>query len=102
MSSFVLSFEAELDLENIVEYTIRKHGEDQILKYVTQLQEDTEQLALGMGHYKQLTDIHPKLRMVKSGKHYVFGITRENDLMIVIAILHERMNLVQRLKNRLL
>lgn len=101
MPAYQLSLEAELDLEGIAEYTIKKHGEDQMIKYVTKLEVDAENLAIGVGYFKVISEINSKLRMVKSGKHYIFGLMRDNSPMIVIAILHERMHLIKRLKNRL-
>lgn len=101
MSLYLLSKEAELDLEDIAEYTLKNHGEDQLFKYIGQLERDTEQLALGNSAFKDLGDIHPKLRVKKSGKHYIFGIIRNNAPMLVIAIYHERMKILQRLKGRL-
>lgn len=102
MAIYQLSNEAELDLENIAEYTINRHGETQMYVYIAQLEADAEQLANGKGQYKELKEVHANLRVKKSGKHYIFGLIYNKAPMVVIAILHERMDLLQRLQNRLI
>lgn len=101
MPSYILSREAELDLEDIAEYSIKKHGESQMLKYIGNLEDDAEKLSSGILPFKTLVAINPNLRMKKSGKHYIFGLMQDNAPMIVVAFLHERMEILQRLKNRL-
>ncbi len=98
---YKLSKEAELDLNSIIEYTIKEYGVAQMFKYIDQIEQSAEQLALSYGHYKELRDIHSQLRLKKSGKHYIFGLMQEKAPMIIIAIFYERMELIKRLKNRL-
>jgi len=101
MPSYELSTEAEFDLEEITEYTYKKHGAVQTLKYIDGLEENAHNLASSHGHYKELLQIHPNLRMKHYQHHYIFGIIKENKPMLIIAILHERMKIVARLKKRL-
>jgi len=50
---------------------------------------------------KFLSDIHPSLRVTRCEHHYIFCIWREGAPAIIIAILHERMDLIARIKDRL-
>ena len=69
--------------------------------YVDELEHASECFALSRGQFKELCDIHSRLRMKKSGKHYVLGLMQDDGPMIIIAILHERMALIKRLKDKL-
>lgn len=45
--------------------------------------------------------LFPKLRMARCEHHYVFCLPREGAPALIAAILHERMDLITRLGNRL-
>ncbi|OYR23310.1 toxin ParE [Brucella thiophenivorans] len=46
-------------------------------------------------------DLYPNLRMKKCEHHYVFCLARKNEPSLIIAIFHERMDLMIRLADRL-
>ena len=95
------SHEALADWEELVEYTLEEFGVDQTLKYTQELITCIEAMARGEGYFKEI-DVKGRIIRVKHcGKHYIFGLVRENRPLIVIAFLHERMNLMARLKRRL-
>jgi plasmid stabilization system protein ParE len=101
MPLYKLSNDAEIDLAEITEYTYENHGTTQTLKYIDQLDECTNNLASGDGHYKEESKIHPQLRIKHCQHHYIFGVMRSSQPMLVVAILHERMKLIERVKKRL-
>lgn len=72
-----------------------------MLKYISRLEDTAKKLATGDCAYRELKEIHANLRMTKSSNHYLFGIIDSHKPMLIIAILHERMQLIQKLKNRL-
>ena len=43
----------------------------------------------------------PGLRMASCGKHFIFCMPQAGRPSVILAILHERMDLMARLKNRL-
>ena len=45
--------------------------------------------------------VYPGLRSVLCQHHYIFSLTRQNAPAVVLAVLHERMDLIARLRNRL-
>jgi len=98
---YELSPEAEGDLDEIIEYTNKKHGSAQVLKYVAGLEKCSDDLAMEYGHYKEFPEIHSALRMKHCQHHYIFGLMRASAPMLVIAILYERMNLLANLEERL-
>jgi toxin ParE1/3/4 len=100
-SNYVLTSEAEQDLRGIIRYTRKKHGEKQVRTYVSQLKQGIKHLATGKGNSRLFPDIHPDLRMIRCEHHYIFCLVNVNQPVLVIAILHERMDMVHRIRDRL-
>ena len=100
-AGYVLTTGAEADLREIIRYTRRQWGADQVRRYVGQLERGIADLAAGKRPSKALTAIHPDLRMARCEHHYLFCLIRENAPALIIAILHERMNLIARVADRL-
>jgi toxin ParE1/3/4 len=98
---YVLQDGAADDLREIIGYTRDTWGAVQARAYSEKLRTDLERLARGHGIYKTLGEIHPTLRVTRCEHHYIFGLWRENAPLIVIAILHERMDLIARITDRL-
>jgi toxin ParE1/3/4 len=101
MPSYEKTVEAEDDLAGIVEYTAARWGVQQVRKYMHDLEQCMEKLATGKLPFKTLNTLSPPMRMVRCGHHYIFGMVRDNEPMLIVAVLHERMNLISRLRRRL-
>lgn len=89
------------DLRGIVRYTVEQWGEAQCRAYVAQIEEAACALAQGRGVFKTLDDLHPGLRMKLAGHHHLFCLPQPGSPALILAILHERMDLMMRLKGRL-
>jgi plasmid stabilization system protein ParE len=89
------------DWQNIVNYTLDNHGEEQTLKYTQGLQKCMDSMAKSEGHYKDIDVDGHIIRVKHCQKHYLFALLKENEPMLVLAIFHERMDLMKRLKKRL-
>lgn len=101
MASYELSPAAERDIHAIVEYTLRQWGARQVRDYMDHLSTCLEQLAISEGHYRILDDLLQGMRGKPCGHHYIFGLIRNGRPMLIVGIFHERMDLLQRLKERL-
>lgn len=101
MPSYETTLEVESDLAGIVEYTANKWGVQQVRKYMRDLEQCMEKLATGKSPSKTLPTLPSNMRMVRCQHHYIFGMMRDNEPMLIVAVLHERMNLISRLKKRL-
>lgn len=66
-----------------------------------QLERGITHLAAGQGTFKDMSALFPMLRMAHCEHHYVFCLPRENASALVVAIFHERMDLMARLADRL-
>jgi plasmid stabilization system protein ParE len=100
-AKYLLSKEAEKDIRKIVRYTLENHGESQVEKYVTQLESCIINLSSGKGPHKKLVNIHVGLRYLHCQHHYIFGLFKPGKQMVIIAVLHERMEMIRHLQNRL-
>lgn len=98
---YILSNGAVADLQDITRYTLTNWGEAQCRTYIAELETKAEALALREGIFKDMGFILPELRMAASGNHYIFCMPQKNAPAIILAILHERMDILVRLRNRL-
>lgn len=99
---YTLSRSASADLRRISRYTAEQWGEPQQQTYIRQLQDAATALAQGQGPFKDWSTILPGLRMVAVGSHCIFGVHRSDGRpMLILAILHQRMDLMARIQHRL-
>ena len=89
---FVLHPAAAADLREIARYSRQQWGEERARAYTGKLRQRLLELAQGSGFSKDLSDIHPNLRCVLCGHHYLFFLPRPNAPLLVVALLHERMD----------
>ena len=99
--SFAYALEAQNELADIVRYTARQWGAAQARKYAAQLDAAANDLASGQGVFKAWDDVLEGLRVKAVGSHLVFCVVRPGQLPLVLAVLHQRMDLMVRLKGRL-
>lgn len=100
-SAYVLSSAAEADLRDIVRYTRKEWGDIQARRYLTKLKHGIERVASGQGQFKTVPALFPDLRITRCEHHYIFCLPRNGAPALVVAILHERMDLMTRLADRL-
>ncbi len=101
MIDYVLTATAESDLRGIVRYTRKQWGEAQVRRYIAVLEQGIVSLANGRGVFKDMSALFPALRMGLYEHHYVFCLPREGAPALIVAIFHERMDLMSRLTGRL-
>lgn len=101
MSRYVLTDEAEADLRGVIRYAGQSWGEAQTRRYVGGLEQGKARLAAGEGGFRDMSALYPALRMALCGRHYVFCLPRAVGPALVVAMLHERMDLLVRLEERL-
>jgi toxin ParE1/3/4 len=101
MSDYERIVAVDEDLINIARYTFESWGIDQAKRYAAKLEKHFQGIAQGSVHTRIFLKLRPKLRYSRSQYHVVFHLVRTNDTPLIIAVLHERMDLMARLKNRL-
>lgn len=100
-TGYVLTAAAETDLREIIRYTRKQWGDAQVRSYIAKLERAIARLAIGQGVFRDMSALYPALRMLHCEHHYVFCLPLEDAPALVIAILHERMDLMVRLAERL-
>jgi len=98
---YVLTAAAEDDLRSIIRYTRKQWGSAQVRSYIAKLDQGIVRLACGQGPFKEMGDLYPGLRLAHCEHHYIFCLPRGAEPALIVAILHERMDLVMRLESRL-
>ena len=98
---YILAPGAERDLAGIVSYSAENWGERQARAYTKKLHGGIQKIALGKHPYKDLGHLYPNLRVGRCEHHYIFCLPQQDAPVLIIAILHERMDLIERLKRRL-
>lgn len=98
---YILTRGAAADLREVVRYTLQTWGESQCQAYIAEIEGAVAELATGQGTYKARDDLLPGLRVRRAGHHYLFCLPRNDQPALILAILHERMDMVARLQERL-
>ncbi|MCL1826049.1 MAG: type II toxin-antitoxin system RelE/ParE family toxin [Betaproteobacteria bacterium] len=98
---YVLTEAAEADLRGIIRYTRKRWGDAQVRRYIVKLKQGIARLAAHQGAFKDMSALYPALLMAHCEHHYVFCLPRENAPALIVAIFHERMDLMVRLAQRL-
>lgn len=98
---YVLTLAAADDLRAIVRYTRKQWGDTQVRSYMTRLERGIVRLATGQAAFRDMSYLHTGLRMSHCEHHYIFCLPRHDGLALIVAIFHERMDLMARLENRL-
>lgn len=101
MHAYPLTKDAEADLEGIARSTIIEWGKDQAGLYIDKLQQCFQKLVTKHVRSKTFSPQFPHVFVISCEHHYVFYLHHENEKPLIIAVLHERMDMLACLKKRL-
>ena len=101
MQPYELTSSAQEDLKEIARYTLTKWGKQKALHYAGVLDTRFREIATGTVHSRSLLKNYPQVMVNRCEHHYIFYVHPEGKPPQIIAVLHERMDLLTRLKNRL-
>ena len=101
MPDYELTAHAEKDLKRIACYTIETWGLKQAKHYESLLADRFQKIAQSRLAPKPFLSHRSNLLFTLCEHHYIFYCTRADQPPLILAIFHERMDLMQRLKNRL-
>lgn len=97
MAKVILRQKAIDDLNDIWDYTFEKWSENQADKYYATLKLTCKEIGENPEFGREYAEISRSLLGLKSGKHIIFYQIISEDEIEVIRILHERMDLKNRL-----
>ncbi len=92
---------AESDLKGIAKITLEKWGRKQTGVYANKLEQCFQKIAANKLVPRTFSKRFPQLKSVKCEHHYVFYILPKNKRPVIIAVLHEHMDILTRLAARL-
>ncbi len=101
MLPYELTKDAEADLEGIFRYTIKEWGEAQTEKYLGKISQGLKNIATRKVSSRTFSEKFPEVLVVRCEHHYIFYLYSESGKPVILAILHERMDMLIRLKERL-
>lgn len=101
MYDYELTTFAEDDLKSIARYTLDTWGIEQAKRYERLLVTRFRQIAQGRIRPRAFLSHRQDLLFTHCEHHCIFYSIREAQCPLILAVFHERMDLMQRLKNRL-
>lgn len=102
MPGYELTALAEEDLRAIARYTVNTWGIEQAKHYEALLLKRFQEIAQGNITPRVFLKNRSDLLFTHCEHHYIFyWQPKDREVPIILAVLHERMDLMQRLKNRL-
>jgi len=96
---YVVSVKAVDDLENIWFYTFQKWSTEQADRYYRLIIDEIEYIANNFDSGKPMEHIKSGYRMTKVKSHLIFYRKVQADVVEVVRILHQRMDLENRLND---
>jgi toxin ParE1/3/4 len=101
MLPYQLTLAAEADLKEIARYTIQQWGKKQAMHYAKLLEAGFRKIAAGKAHSRTFSEKYTQVRVTKCEHHYIFYISKAGEPSYILAVLHESMDLISRLEDRL-
>jgi toxin ParE1/3/4 len=101
MLPYVLTADAEQDLLEVARYTLVHWGSDMLKQYRDGLKEAFHAIATKALPGRSFSSTFPHLLVAKYRYHYIFYIHGASPKPVIIGIIHERRDIVTRLKERL-
>lgn len=99
--SYRLTPDAENDLLEIAKYTVETWGVKQARLYEAAILRCFAALGQGSARTSIPITSRPELKSCRCQHHYVFSLHGESERPVIIAVLHENMHLITRLRVRL-
>ena len=101
MPAYELAEGADADLLAIASYTISMWGIEQAHRYEALLENHFKAIGRQKARTRIFLKHRPELLVSRLEHHYVFHIVREKQCPLILAVLHENMDLMNRLRARL-
>ena len=101
MPPYELTPAAEADLQEIARYTLRQWEEKQAIRYASLLETGFRKIADGSATSRSFSQRYPQVRVTRCERHYIFYLHPEGRAPRIIAVSHERMDMIAKISSRL-
>ena len=101
MPNYELSPAADKDIQQVTRYTLNKWGSGSLEKYITGLKATFDAIGSGDALQREFSKRFPEVLVTKYRYHFVFYIRESLEIPVIIGVIHERRDVVNRLIERL-
>jgi toxin ParE1/3/4 len=101
MPAYDLTLAAQADIEEIARYSLDQWGESKARDYAARLDACFDRIAAGHAVCRTVSRTFPQVQATRCERHIVFFLPVAGGKPRIIAVLHERMEMLIRLKDRL-
>ena len=101
MPTYELTEAADSDIQAIARYTVATWGIEQARRYEAMLERHFQVIGREEARTREFLKHRPELRVSRIKYHYVFHLVREKQYPLILAVLHQNMDLMNRLRHRL-
>ena len=101
MAVYELTEAADADLQAIARYTAETWGAEQARHYGELVENHFQAIGCQKARTRGFLKHRPELRVSRVEHHFVFHLDREKQCPLILAVLHENMDLMSRLRKRL-
>jgi len=101
MPHYELTPQSEEDLKGIARYTLKQWGKKQSMHYAGILEKHFRMITSKAVYSRSFSERYSQVLVSHCEHHYIFYLQPDKKIPIIIAVLHERMDMLVRLKNRL-
>lgn len=101
MPVYELTEAADADIQAIARYTVTTWGIAQARRYEAILERHFQAIGREKARTRGFLKHRPELRVSRIEHHFVFHLVREKKCPLILAVLHEKMDLMNRLRSRL-
>lgn len=102
MALYELTKDAENDLREVAHYTLKQWGKEALERYRGGIKKTFQDIGQNKIIKRQFSEHYPELLVTKYKYHYIFYLTENLSKPVIIGVIHERRDIVNRLSERLL
>ena len=99
--TYRLSLHAESDLKEIAAYTLEKWGAAKFAEYRDGLINVFDRIAANSTVRKAVSPSLPDVFVTKYNLHFIFYLLEEGEAPVILGVIHEKRDVVNRLHDRL-
>jgi toxin ParE1/3/4 len=101
MKYYDLTKDAENDLREVARYTLNKWGKEKLQEYRVGLKNTFRAIGQNEMIRHSFSKVFPELLVTKYKYHFIFYLNNDFEKPVIIGVIHEKRDIVNRLTERL-
>ena len=94
-----ISEQADFDMDDIYHYTLMKWSKEQADRYYNLILDEIDYICIAPNSGKQITHVKRAYNVSKVKSHLIYYRLNETDVIEIIRILHEKMDIGNKLED---